>query len=92
MPSWARLGFIKMRFLELEPAKDGVRVGGGEVRLLLDGECRLLRVFLYLAPLQRFDAAGLSLCNRSFTLLLYLFSLSEQLDFPFVSLHDFHGW
>ena len=80
-----------MRFLELEPAKDGVRVGG-EGRLLLDGKRRLLRVFLYFAALQLFGAAKLSLCSRSFTLLMYLFSLSEQLNFPFSSFHDLHGW
>ena len=62
------------------------------MRLLCDGECRPLCAFLYLAPLQLFDASGLSLCSRSFPSLLCLFSLSKQLDFPFSSLHDLRGW
>ena len=81
-----------MRFLKLEPAKDGVRVGGGEVRLLLDGGCRLLRVFLYFAALHLIGVGELSLCSRSFTLLVYLLSRPEQLNLSFFSFHDLHGW
>ena len=80
-----------MRFLELEPAKDGVRVGGGGVRLLLDGGCMLLRVFLYFAALHLIGVGELSLCSRSFTLLVYLFSLPEHLNLSFSSFHDIHG-